>query len=286
MVVVGHSFGGAVALNLAAARPDLVSRRWCCSTRRSAWTATGCARSPTTCSPRRTTPTAPRRAPRRRTGRGARSTRAELDRELDEHLVDAARRAGRLADQHPGDDVVLERAGPAGHVAAQWVLRTTLVRATRTEARRTSTDELRRSARAAPRGRFHTAGVGLRPHGPAGQARRDGGVDPRAARAIAMAPITDEQVETVRALVASIPPGRVSTYGDIAEAARSFQPAHRRLDHAHRFVGSAVAPGDPGVRSACAAPEHATTRTIARRRRARRRRPDPAARGTPRVLAI
>ena len=31
-----------------------------------------------------------------------------------------------------------------------------------------------------------------------------------------MPKITDEQVESVRALVASIPPGRVSTYGDIA----------------------------------------------------------------------
>ncbi|MBU8831178.1 MGMT family protein [Mycolicibacterium goodii] len=30
--------------------------------------------------------------------------------------------------------------------------------------------------------------------------------------------ITEEQVEAVRALVAAIPPGRVSTYGDIAEA--------------------------------------------------------------------
>jgi alkylated DNA nucleotide flippase Atl1 len=34
-----------------------------------------------------------------------------------------------------------------------------------------------------------------------------------------MASITDEQVENVRALVASIPAGRVATYGDIAEAA-------------------------------------------------------------------
>ena len=34
-----------------------------------------------------------------------------------------------------------------------------------------------------------------------------------------MAAITDEQVESVRALVAAIPPGRVSTYGDIADAA-------------------------------------------------------------------
>jgi alkylated DNA nucleotide flippase Atl1 len=34
-----------------------------------------------------------------------------------------------------------------------------------------------------------------------------------------MAAITDEQVENVRALVASIPSGRVATYGDIADAA-------------------------------------------------------------------
>ncbi|CAA0128394.1 DNA base-flipping protein [Mycolicibacterium vanbaalenii] len=34
-----------------------------------------------------------------------------------------------------------------------------------------------------------------------------------------MAAITEEQVETVRALVAAVPPGRVSTYGDIAGAA-------------------------------------------------------------------
>ena len=39
-----------------------------------------------------------------------------------------------------------------------------------------------------------------------------------------MAAITDEQVETVRALVASIPPGRVSTYGDIADAAGLSSP--------------------------------------------------------------
>lgn len=34
-----------------------------------------------------------------------------------------------------------------------------------------------------------------------------------------MAPITDAQVERVRALVALIPSGRVATYGDIASAA-------------------------------------------------------------------
>lgn len=39
-----------------------------------------------------------------------------------------------------------------------------------------------------------------------------------------MAKITDEQVERVRALVASIPAGRASTYGDIASAAELSSP--------------------------------------------------------------
>ena len=39
-----------------------------------------------------------------------------------------------------------------------------------------------------------------------------------------MAPITDTQIERVRALVASIPPGRVATYGDIACAAELSSP--------------------------------------------------------------
>jgi alkylated DNA nucleotide flippase Atl1 len=39
-----------------------------------------------------------------------------------------------------------------------------------------------------------------------------------------VAPVTDDQVERVRALVASIPAGRVSTYGDIAAAAELSSP--------------------------------------------------------------
>lgn len=39
-----------------------------------------------------------------------------------------------------------------------------------------------------------------------------------------MAAVTDDQVEAVRALVAQIPPGRVATYGDIAEAAGLSSP--------------------------------------------------------------
>lgn len=39
-----------------------------------------------------------------------------------------------------------------------------------------------------------------------------------------MAPITEDQVETVRALVARIPAGRVSTYGDIAAEAGVSSP--------------------------------------------------------------
>ena len=39
-----------------------------------------------------------------------------------------------------------------------------------------------------------------------------------------MTPISDEQVEAVRALVSRIPAGRVSTYGDIAAAAGLSSP--------------------------------------------------------------
>jgi methylated-DNA-protein-cysteine methyltransferase-like protein len=39
-----------------------------------------------------------------------------------------------------------------------------------------------------------------------------------------VAPVTDDQVERVRALVASIPAGRVSTYGDIAAAVKLSSP--------------------------------------------------------------
>jgi alkylated DNA nucleotide flippase Atl1 len=39
-----------------------------------------------------------------------------------------------------------------------------------------------------------------------------------------VAPVTDEQVKRVRALVASIPAGRVATYGDIAAAAELSSP--------------------------------------------------------------
>lgn len=39
-----------------------------------------------------------------------------------------------------------------------------------------------------------------------------------------MAPVTDEQVELVRSLVAAIPLGRVSTYGDMAALAGLSSP--------------------------------------------------------------
>ena len=39
-----------------------------------------------------------------------------------------------------------------------------------------------------------------------------------------MAPVTDEQVERVRSLVAAIPSGRVVTYGDIAAAVELSSP--------------------------------------------------------------
>jgi alkylated DNA nucleotide flippase Atl1 len=39
-----------------------------------------------------------------------------------------------------------------------------------------------------------------------------------------MAPVTDEKIEQVRALIAGIPAGRVATYGDIASAAGLSNP--------------------------------------------------------------
>lgn len=39
-----------------------------------------------------------------------------------------------------------------------------------------------------------------------------------------MAPVTDQQIERVRSLVAAIPPGCVVTYGDIASAAGLSSP--------------------------------------------------------------
>ncbi|CAM4185697.1 MGMT family protein [Nocardia ninae] len=61
---------------------------------------------------------------------------------------------------------------------------------------------------------------------------------------------TDDQVERVRELVASIPPGRVATYGDIAAAAGLSTPRTvgwiMRTDAAdlpwHRVIGAAGKP--------------------------------------------
>lgn len=61
-----------------------------------------------------------------------------------------------------------------------------------------------------------------------------------------MSAITDDDVERVRALVAAIPPGQVSTYGDLAEAAGLSSPrivgAIMRTDSAdlpwHRVISA------------------------------------------------
>src|ERR1700722_2431940 len=63
----------------------------------------------------------------------------------------------------------------------------------------------------------------MRSHGGRDQTRRSRSIDPRT-NALTMAPVTDAQVERVRALVASIPAGRVSTYGDIAAVAGLSSP--------------------------------------------------------------
>lgn len=65
-----------------------------------------------------------------------------------------------------------------------------------------------------------------------------------------MAAVTDDQVESVRALVAAIPAGRVATYGDIAEAAALSSPRIvgwiMRTDSSdlpwHRVIGASGRP--------------------------------------------
>ena len=65
-----------------------------------------------------------------------------------------------------------------------------------------------------------------------------------------MAAVTDEQVEKVRGLVASIPSGKVSTYGDIADAAGLSSPRIvgwiMRTDSSdlpwHRVIGASGRP--------------------------------------------
>lgn len=78
-----------------------------------------------------------------------------------------------------------------------------------------------------------------------------------------MAPVSDAQVETVRALVAAIPPGRVVTYGDIASAAGLSSP---------RIVGwimrtdSADLPWHRVIRASGRPAPHLSTRQLARLR--------------------
>ena len=74
-----------------------------------------------------------------------------------------------------------------------------------------------------------------------------------------MAAITDEQVETVRALVASIPAGRVSTYGDIAAAAKLSSP---RIVAWIMRTDSADLPWHRVIRSSGRPAPHLTTRQL------------------------
>jgi methylated-DNA-protein-cysteine methyltransferase-like protein len=67
---------------------------------------------------------------------------------------------------------------------------------------------------------------------------------------VTVAAVTEEQVEAVRGLVASIPAGRVATYGDIADAAGLSSPRIvgwiRRTDSSdlpwHRVITSSGRP--------------------------------------------
>ena len=178
VLVVGHSFGGAVALHLAAARPDLVAPAGAARSRgRPGRRVDARDRRRDAGLPRLPRPRGgPRREGERLVGRGATPTSSTRTRRAPDH---AAERTIRLAHQRAGDDVVLERAGPAESCCPRQGTPTTLVRATRTQPPYV-TDELIDALRRTARIRLHAAGLRLRPHGGAGQARRDRGADPRA----------------------------------------------------------------------------------------------------------
>ena len=221
VVVVGHSFGGAVALHLAAARPDRVAAlvlldpaigldgEWMREI------ADAMLASPDY-------PDAAEARAEKATGSWADVDPAVLDAELDEHLDRAAERAVRLADQPAGDDVLLERVGPRYRVAAQR--NSDDVGAGGADRRRRmSPIELIDGLRERLGTRFSAAGFRLRPHGADAKPAEVAALI-RERMPLTVAPVTDEQVERVRALVAAIPSGRVATYGDIAAAAGLSSP--------------------------------------------------------------
>ncbi len=119
VVVVGHSFGGAVALHLAAARPDLVVRSGAARSGGRARRAVDARDRRRDAGDPRTTPTATRPAPRSSPGSWADVDAGRTRRRPRRASGRAAQRPLRLADQHPRDDVVLERAGPRYRAAAQ-----------------------------------------------------------------------------------------------------------------------------------------------------------------------
>ncbi len=107
VVAVGHSFGAAIALSLAATRPDLVAGlvlldpAVALDGRRMREIADSMYDSPDY------TDRDEARA-EKANGSWGDVPAAELERELDEHLVDTAQRPRGVADQHPRDDVLLE----------------------------------------------------------------------------------------------------------------------------------------------------------------------------------
>ena len=78
-----------------------------------------------------------------------------------------------------------------------------------------------------------------------------------------MAAITEEQVETVRGLVASIPSGRVATYGVIADAAELSSP---RIVAWIMRTDSSDLPWHRVIRASGRPAEHLATRQLERLR--------------------
>lgn len=222
VVVVGHSFGGAVAMHLAAARPDqvaalvLLDPAVALDGSRVREVVDAMLASPDYLDP------AEARA-EKATGAWADVDPPVLDAELDEHLV--ALPNGRYGWRislpamvcywsELARDIVLPPVGTA----------TTLVRAVRASPAYVS-DQLLAALDKRLGADFELLDFDCGHMVPQAKPTEVAAGDPQSTgTALAMAPVTDEQVELVRSLVAAIPLGRVSTYGDIAALAGLSSP--------------------------------------------------------------
>lgn len=216
VLVVGHSFGAGLAMHLAAVRPDRVAGLLLLDPAiglDGAWMreiAEAMLASPDY-------PDAEEARLEKLHGSWSDVEPALLDAEIDEHLIELpnGRYGWRVclpAMMSYWSELARDPVLPPAQTA------TILVRASEPRRRTSATNSSRRCRTGWDRGSgcwISTATTWCPTPSPTTSPRWLASCSRRAD----VAPVTDEQVERVRALVAAIPPGRVATYGDIAAVA-------------------------------------------------------------------